>query len=117
MLGHDMIGWVQRCLDCGQTGDHRLMDDVCHRTPIMVHPGKVGKRLKRFSTRVVGSTLAAGAVGGTAAAVGVGVSMLASPAAPAAVLLLPVFLLPGLGLLGHRTLHRKTWQHTKGRVQ
>ena len=72
----------------------------------MVHPGKLGQRL---SSKVVGSTLAAGALSGTAVAVGVA----AATGGVAAGLIVPVFLLPGLGILGHRTINKKKWKLAK----
>ena len=30
-----------KCLDCGETGDPRLMSDHCHMEPALAHPGKV----------------------------------------------------------------------------
>ena len=30
-----------RCLDCGETGDSRLMPMYCHMEPVFVHPGNI----------------------------------------------------------------------------
>ena len=30
-----------RCLDCGETGDARLMPSHCHMEPVYVHPGNI----------------------------------------------------------------------------
>ena len=42
----------QRCLDCGLTGDVRLMSRYCHMESVFVHPGSVvqfhPKRTERF---------------------------------------------------------------------
>jgi len=46
----------QRCLDCGQTGDSRLMDDMCHKQKMLGHPGVYRSRIKLWMVGV-GSVL------------------------------------------------------------
>ena len=31
----------QKCIDCGSTGDARLMPKFCHMEPIYIHPGNI----------------------------------------------------------------------------
>ena len=37
----------QKCLDCGATGDARLMPKYCHMEPIYIHPGNIVQYLPK----------------------------------------------------------------------
>ena len=51
-----MVFKDQRCLDCGLTGDVRLMSRYCHMESVFVHPGSVvqfhPKRTERYHDRL-----------------------------------------------------------------
>ena len=36
-----MVFKNQKCLDCGATGDSRLMPKYCHMEPVYIHPGNI----------------------------------------------------------------------------
>ena len=61
----------KKCKDCGQTGDPRLMEDMCHRKMVLGHKGALRLK-KKHSKPLIGAAYAAGAVGviglGTASA-------------------------------------------------
>ena len=88
----------KRCRACGQTGDPRLMKDMCHRNKTLGHTGTLKQR---FSKPVVSGSLGLGVAGSVALGVTAGVT-----AAGSMVLVgLPFVLLPGLILSGHRLLN------------
>jgi len=84
----------QRCLACGQEGDPRLMTDTCHRNK---KKGHIGTLEQRFSRPQVGAAMGFGAVGTVALSVAA-----AASATPLVLVGLPLVLLPGLTLGGHR---------------
>lgn len=87
----------QKCLSCGQTGDPRLMTDTCHRNKKKGHKGQLEQR---FSRPQVGAAMGFGAVGT------IGLSIAAAAAATPTVLIgLPLVLIPGLCMGGHRFLN------------
>ena len=88
----------KRCRACGQTGDPRLMKDMCHRNKVRGHTGTLEQR---FSTPVVAGSLGLGAAGSVALGVVAGVTTAGS----LVLLGLPFVLLPGLAVGGHRLLN------------
>ena len=93
----------KRCRACGQTGDPRLMKDMCHRNKVRGHTGTLKQR---FSKPVVSGSLGLGVAGSVALGVVAGVT-----AAGSMVLVgLPFVLLPGLILSGHRLLNTPSGQ-------
>ena len=88
----------KRCRACGQTGDPRVMEDMCHRTKVRGHPGTLQQR---FSKPVVAGSLGLGAAGSLALSVTAAVS----PAGALVLVGLPFVLLPGIILGGHRLLN------------
>jgi len=86
----------KRCRACGQTGDPRLMKDMCHRNKIRGHTGTLKQR---FSKPVVSGSLGLGVAGGVALGVAAAVT------APMALVGLPFLLLPGLTIACHRLLN------------
>lgn len=87
----------QKCLACGQEGDPRLMSDFCHRTKKKGHTGQLDQR---FSRPTVGAAMGVGAVGTVALSIAA-----AAAATPLVLIGLPLVLIPGLTLGGHRFLN------------
>jgi len=87
----------QRCLSCGQEGDPRLMTDMCHRNKKKGHTGQLDQR---FSRPQVGAAMGFGAAGTAALSIAA-----AASATPLVLVGLPLVLLPGLALGGHRFLN------------
>ena len=87
----------KRCRACGQTGDPRVMEDMCHRTKVRGHPGTLQQR---FSKPVVAGSLGFGAAGSLVLGVAAGAAM-----NPLVLVGLPFILLPGIILGGHRLLN------------
>ena len=88
----------KRCRACGQTGDPRLMKDMCHRARTRGHTGTLQQR---FSKPVVAGSLGLGAAGSLALGVAAGVTTAGS----LVLVGLPFILLPGLILGCHRLLN------------
>ena len=87
----------KRCRACGQTGDPRVMEDMCHRTKVRGHPGTLQQR---FSKPVVAGSLGFGAAGSLALSVTAAVT----PAGALVLVGLPFILVPGLTVACHRFL-------------
>ena len=91
----------KRCRACGQTGDPRLMKDMCHRNKVRGHTGTLKQR---FSKPVVSGSLGLCVAGSVA----LGVSTAA--AGPLVLLGLPFLLLPPLTIASHRLLNTASHQ-------
>jgi len=87
----------QKCLSCGQEGDPRLMTDTCHRNKKKGHTGTL---TQRFSRPQVGAAMGVGAVGTVALSIAA-----AASATPLVLIGLPLILIPGLAVGGHRFLN------------
>ena len=87
----------KRCRACGQTGDPRLMKDMCHRNKVRGHTGTLKQR---FSKPVVSGSLGLGVAGGVALGV-----VASAVTAPMVMVGLPFVLLPGLTIACHRLLN------------
>ena len=87
----------KRCRACGQTGDPRVMEDMCHRTKVRGHPGTLQQR---FSKPVVAGSLGFGAAGSLILGVAAGAAM-----NPLVLVGLPFILVPGLTVACHRFLN------------
>ena len=83
----------KRCRACGQTGDPRLMKDMCHRNKTLGHTGTLKQR---FSKPVVSGSL------GLCVAGSVVLGVTTAAAGPMVLLGLPFLLLPGLTVACHR---------------
>ena len=88
----------KRCRACGQTGDPRLMKDMCHRNKTLGHTGTLKQR---FSKPVVSGSLGLSVAGSVALGVVAGVGAAGSMSLVG----LPFILLPGLTIACHRLLN------------
>jgi len=88
----------QQCRACGQTGDPRLMEDICHRQKVAGHTGTLGQRFSKAQVGVAAGVGAAGVIGlSTAAGLVTGGEMI--------LLGLPMVMGPGACMGGHRFLN------------
>lgn len=88
----------QQCRACGQTGDPRLMEDICHRKKTFGHTGELDQR---FSKVQVGAACGLGAVG----IVGLSTAAALAPGSELVLLGLPMVMGPGACMGGHRFLN------------
>ncbi|XP_059094666.1 uncharacterized protein LOC131889555 isoform X1 [Tigriopus californicus] len=103
-LGPDPVQVVfanQRCEDCGQTGDPRLMDDRCHKERVLGH---IGQLEQRFPKAVVAASIAGSVLG----AIGLGAASTVAPGAEVALAGLPMVLAPGAVCSTHRLLNSES---------
>ena len=92
----------KRCRACGQTGDPRLMKDMCHRNKTLGHTGTLKQR---FSKPVLSGSLGLCVAGSVALG-----AVASAVAAPMVMVGLPFVLLPGLTIACHRLLNTPSGQ-------
>jgi len=98
----------KKCKGCGQTGDPRLMDDLCHREMVMGHKGNL--RLKKKPSKLrIGAASATSAVG----VIGLGIVSVLVPGGHLLLYGVPVLMLPGSGMALHRILSKGVHKHKK----
>jgi len=98
----------KKCKGCGQTGDPRLMDDLCHREMVMGHKGNL--RLKKKPSKLrIGAASATSAVG----VIGLGIVSVLVPGGYLLLYGVPVLMLPGSGMALHRILSKGVQKYKK----
>jgi len=98
----------KKCKGCGQTGDPRLMDDLCHREMVMGHQGNLGLKKKPSKLRI-GVASATSAVG----VIGLGIVSVLVPGGHLLLYGVPVLMLPGSGMALHRVLSKGVHKYKK----
>ena len=96
----------QKCLSCGQKGDPRLMEDMCHRESKRGHTGTLEQRFSERQVKISMGTSSVATLGLIGAAIGIGVSTGGGLVAIPLIAIIPVAA-PGLVVAGHRFLNTK----------